>query len=193
MSDYKIITDADEIILKKKNNKYKLEAVKKIKMPCNIIELVENLEIYNLLKLLNENLINKYKIINNNNNNDIILFLSDISNNETNTNSDSDSDSDSNETEKQKKYYISFTDKITKINSNEIIINGLKNDIKVNLDDYKKLEIDNILIYFKIENSELQILLKFNYIGEKIPIYMENLIGLIFRKIFKNLIKYYSN
>ena len=105
-------------------------------MPCNIIELVENLEIYNLLKLLNENLINKYKIINNNNNNDIILFLSDISNNETNTNSDSDSDS--NETEKQKKYYISFTDKITKINSNEIIINGLKNDIKVNLDDYKK-------------------------------------------------------
>ena len=156
-------------------------------MPCNIIELVENLEIYNLLKLLNENLIHKYKIIKNNDSNDIILFLSDISNNNTN------SDSDSEQNEKSKKYYISFTDKITKISSNEIIINGLKNDIKVNIDDYKKLEIDNILIYFKIVNLELQILLKFNYIGEKIPIYIENLIGLIFRKIFKNLIKYYSN
>ena len=191
MSDYKIITDADVIILKKKNNKFKLEAVKKIKIPCNIIELVENLEIYNLLKLLNENLIHKYKIIKNNDNNDIILFLSDISNNETNSDSNSESESESNE--KSKKYYISFADKITKISSNEIMINGLKNDIKVNLDDYRKMEIDNILIYFKIVNSELQILLKFNYIGEKIPIYMENLIGLIFRKIFKNLIKYYSN
>lgn len=191
MSDYKIITDADGIILKKKNNKFKLEAVKKIKIPCNIIELVENLEIYNLLKLLNENLIHKYKIIKNNDNNDIILFLSDISNNETNSDSNSESESESNE--KSKKYYISFADKITKISSNEIMINGLKNDIKVNLDDYRKMEIDNILIYFKIVNSELQILLKFNYIGEKIPIYMENLIGLIFRKIFKNLIKYYSN
>lgn len=190
MTEYRIITEADEIVLKKKGNKFKLEACKKIKLSCNIIDSVENLEIYNLLKLLNTNLIHKCKIIKDDKNNetDIIIFLNDIT---TNVNLEMDSDSD--ELDKQKKYYISFTNNINRISLNEIRVEGFKNSIKVNLDDYKKLEIDNIFINFKITSkSELQIVFKFNYIGEKIPIYMENTIGLVFRKIIKNLLKYYS-
>jgi hypothetical protein len=191
MSEYKIITEADGIVLKKKDNKFKLEASKRIKVPCNIIESVENLEIYNLFKLLNENLINKCKIMQDDKNNetDILIFLNDISS-DSNANSDSDSDNPDN---KPKKYYVSFTNLVTRNGSNEIKIEGKKNSVKVNLDDYKKLEIDDILINFKITSkSELLILFKFNYIGEKIPIYMENTIGLVFRKIMKNLLKYYS-
>ena len=77
MSTYKILTDKDDIILKKKDNKFKLETKKKVKLPCNIIELTENLEIYNLFKLLNEKLINKCKIIKNNSdtNSDILMCL----------------------------------------------------------------------------------------------------------------------
>ena len=192
MTEYKIITEADEIVLMKRDNKFKLEASKKVKIPCGIIQSVENLEIYNLLKLLNETLIHKCKIMQDDKDNqiDILLFLNDISGNLKKT--DSDSDSDENNT-REKKYYISFTNSIKKINSNEIRVEGKKNSIKVNLDEYKKLEIDNIAINFKITSkSELQILFKFNYIGETIPIYMENTIGLVFRKIIKNLLKYYS-
>lgn len=192
MTEYKIITEADEIVLMKRDNKFKLEASKKVKIPCGIIKSVENLEIYNLLKLLNETLIHKCKIMQDDKDNqiDILLFLNDISGNLKKT--DSDSDSDENNT-REKKYYISFTNSIKKINLNEIRVEGKKNSIKVNLDEYKKLEIDNIAINFKITSkSELQILFKFNYIGETIPIYMENTIGLVFRKIIKNLLKYYS-
>ena len=191
MSGYKIITEADEIVLKKKDNKFKLEANKKVKQSCNIIESVENLEIYNLLKLLNETLINKCKIMRDETDSsiDIILFLNDISNL---AGVDSESDSDE-KNDRSKKYYISFTNLITKISPNEIRVEGKKNSIKVNLNEYKKLEIDDIVINFKISSkSELQILFKFNYTGEKIPIYMENTIGLVFRKIMKNLLKYYS-
>lgn len=190
MSEYKIITQAEEIVLKKKGNKFKLEASKKIKLPCNIIDNVENLEIYNQLKLLNENLINKCKIIQDEKNNetDIIIFLNDII-----ANPDNETDSDSDEQDKQKKYYISFTNDINRISLNEIKVEGKKNSIKINLEDYKKLEIDNIFINFKITSkSELQIIFKFNYIGEKIPIFVENTVGLVFRKIIKNLLKYYS-
>ena len=47
MSHYKIITEKDNIILKKKDNKFKLEAKKKIKLPCDIINQIENFEIFN--------------------------------------------------------------------------------------------------------------------------------------------------
>ena len=180
MNSYKIITDKDDIILKKKDNKFKLETKKKVKLPCDIINLVENLEIYNLFKLLNDKLINKYKIIKNNLDTDILLCFNNI------INEDDDDNSDDN-------FYITFRNTITKNDINSILITGKKNHISLDKEGWKKIAIDNILISINLIKDELEIKLNFEYIGDKIPIYAENTLGLIFRKIIKNLILYYSN
>ena len=183
MSNYKIITNKDDILLLKKDNKFKLEAKKKIKLPCNIISLTENLEIYNLFKLLNEKIITKCKIIKNTNDSDILLCLGNFSDNNDDDNSNENSDIEIN--------YITYTNNIIKNNDNNITLIGKKNNIKIDKPDYKKLEIDDILLNIELINSELNIKLKFSYIGNKMPIYAENTIGLIFRKIIKNLLCYY--
>ena len=182
MSTFKILTDKDDIILKKKDNKFKLETKKKVKLPCNIIEIVENLEIYNLFKLLNEKLITKCKIIKKNSNSDVILFLNNI----MKDNDESDEDSDEN-------YYLTFTNSVFKKDDKTIILTGKKNHISLDKDGWKKMEIDDILISINLLGDELEINLSFEYIGDKIPIYAENTLGLIFRKIIKNLVLYYSN
>jgi hypothetical protein len=182
MSTFKILTDKDDIILKKKDNKFKLETKKKVKLPCNIIEIVENLEIYNLFKLLNEKLITKCKIIKKNSNSDVILFLNNI----MKDNDESDEDSDEH-------YYLTFTNSVLKKDDKTIILTGKKNHISLDKDGWKKMEIDDILISINLLGDELEINLSFEYIGDKMPIYAENTLGLIFRKIIKNLVLYYSN
>lgn len=180
MTSYKILTDKDDIILKKKDNKFKLETKKKVKLPCNIIEMAEKLEIYNLFWLLNEKLINKCKIIKNNSNTDILLCLNNIMEVEEDEGSDEN-------------FYITFTNVVNKNNSNSIIITGTKNHVSLDKEGWKKIQIDNIIISINLFEDELEIKLSFEYIGEKMPIYAENTLGLIFRKIIKNLILYYSN
>lgn len=182
MSTYKILTDKDDIILKKKDNKFKLETKKKIKLPCNIIELAESLEIYNLFKLLNEKIINKCKIIKNNSDSDIILCLNNIMEDEE----------DENDNESDEKFYLSFTNTINKKDADSIVLIGKKNHISLDKEGWKKIEIDDIIIIINLSDSELEIKLSFEYIGEKMPIYAENTLGLVFRKIIKNLILYYS-
>jgi len=186
MSTYKILTDKDDIILKKKDNKFKLETKKKVKPQCNIIKLAEDFEIYNLFKLLNEKLISKFKIIKNNSDSnlnktaDILLCLKNI------LKDDESDDSDEN-------FYISFTNSVLKKNDNSIILTGKKNHISLDKEGWKKIDIDDITLTINLIEDELEINLNFEYIGEKLPIYAENTIGLIFRKIIKNLVLYYSN
>jgi hypothetical protein len=238
MTEYKIITETDGFVLKKKDNCFKLEASKKVSFPCDVIEIIERFEIYNLLKLLNENIITKTKIIyqdqTNKSNPDILLFFNNIfqenkddededeedEDKDDEDEEDEDKDDDENDDEnyykssssglyfndketnketnkkinkKTKKYYVSFNNEINKISKREIKVFGKANNIKIDLDTYKKIEIDNILLHVKLNSkSELQVLFKFNYVGEKIPIYVENTIGLLFRKLFKNLITWYS-
>ena len=181
MDNYKILTDKDNIILKKKDNKFILETKKKVKLPCDIINLVENLEIYNLFKLLNEKLISKCKIIKNKSNSDVIICLNNII-----KNSDEDDGSDEN-------FYITFTNNLNKKDPQTIVLDGKKNHINLNKEGWKKIEIDNVLIQVNLIQDELKINLSFDYIGEKMPIYAENTLGLVFRKIIKNLVLYYSN
>lgn len=192
MSSYKILTDKDDIILKKKDNKFKLETKKKVKIPCDIIKLAENFELYNLFKLLNEKLISKCKIINNSSNTnadsntfksaDILLCLNNILKNE-------DDDSD----ESDENFYLTFTNSILKQDDKSILIGGKKNHISLDKEGWKKIEIDDISLQINLVGNELEINLSFKYIGEKMPIYAENTIGLIFRKIVKNLVLYYSS
>lgn len=184
MSTYKTVTNKDDIILKKKNNKFKLETKKKIRLPCNIIELAENSEIFNLFKLLNDKLINKCKTMKNNKNYDVMLFLNNILETE---NSDESNDNSN------KNYYLSFTSNVINKDKNSITLEGKKNHKSIDKDGWKKIEIDNIIFYINLINDQLEIELTFEYIGEKMPIYAENTLGLIFRKIIKNLILYYSN
>ena len=187
MSNYKIILDKDDIVLKKSDNKFKLEAKKEIKIPCDIISLTESLEIYKLFKLLNDKLITKYKIIKNtsdsNSNSDVLLCLKNFLKNEE----DSDDDDDNNEN-----LYITYTNFIKKTNNNNITLEGKKNNIKIDKTGWKKIEIDDIILNIEIIDSELVLKLKFTFIGDKMPIYAENTTGLIFRKIIKNLLAYYS-
>ena len=185
MSTYKILTDKDEIILKKKDNKFKLETKKKIKLPCDIIELAENSEIFNLFKLLNDKLISKCKIIKNNQNSDIILFLNNLMKSD-----DSDETDESDESDKN--FYLSFTSEIVNKEKNSISLEGKKNHKSIDKEGWKKIEIDNIKFLINLIDDELEIKLSFEYIGEKMPIYAENTLGLIFRKIIKNLTLYYS-
>ena len=174
MSHYKIITEKDNIILKKKDNKFKLEAKKKIKLPCDIINQIENFEIFNLLKSLNEDMLYKYKIINKDDSTNVILYIKNFLN----------------DYYLEENYYITFTNKINKINDNHIILTGTKNDI--DKDGYKKLHIDNIYMEIELIDNELNGKFKFNTIEDEMPIYIENNNGTVFRKIFKNLIKHYS-
>jgi len=186
MSSYKTIINKDNILLEKKDNKFKLEASIKVKLPCNIINLTENLEIFNLIKLLNNKIITKCKIITNSNNidSDIILCFND---NLQNVNSDSSDDLNN----LIKIYYITFSINIKKNNDNNIILLGKKNNITINKCNYKKIEIDNILFNIELVNSELNIKLKFIN-NTKVPIYAENAIGFMFFNFIKKLLVYFS-
>jgi hypothetical protein len=178
MSSYKILTNKDDVVLKKKDNKFKLETKKKVKLPCNIINLAENFEIFNLFKLLNEKLISKCKIMNINSSTnldktaDILICLNNIL---------------------KKNYYLSFTNYILKQDDKSILLHGKKNHISLDKDEWKKIDINDITLQINLSGDELEINLSFEYIGDKMPTYAENTIGMIFRKIIKNLVLYYSN
>ena len=73
----------------------------------------------------------KYKIINKDDSTNVILYIKNFLN----------------DYYLEENYYITFTNKINKINDNHIILTGTKNDI--DKDGYKKLHIDNI--YMEIE------------------------------------------
>jgi hypothetical protein len=179
----KILYDKDGIILKKKDNTFKLEVCKNVKLSCDIIKIIENLEIYELLRLLNEKIILKSKIIKDNENTDVLMCLNNFLKTE---NESEDSDSP------DYNYYISFTNNINKISNNKIIMTGNKNDIIIDKENWKKIEIDNVIFDVELLGTNLNICFKFSYVGKKIPIYTENAIGLIFKKIISNLICYYT-
>ena len=184
MSNYKIILDKDDIVLKKKDNTFKLEAKKNVKFPCKIIDMVESMEIYNLFKLLNEKIVSKCKIIREPSKEpEILLCLKNFMN-----------EDDESVDEDDENYYITFTNRIIKNSSTSISVDCIKNNTIINKDGWKKIEIDNMQMNVELmeETSELVIKLKFTYIGDKMPIYAENTIGLIFRKIVKNLMGYFS-
>lgn len=185
MSNYKVILDKDDIVLKKKDNTFKLEAKKGIKLPCKIVEMVENMEIYNLFKLLNEKLVSKCKIMKDNTHPDVLLCLKNFISNE-------DDNEDDNEEEQDDNYYLTFTNNIKKESNTKIVVEGKKNSITIDKDGWKKIEIDDVLMSFELEGTELSIKLKFTYIGEKMPLYAENTVGLVFRKIVKNLLAYFA-
>lgn len=184
MSNYKTILDKDDIVLKKKDNTFKLEANKNIKIPSKILDMIESMEIYNLFKVLNPKLITKSKIMDASTSNpQILLCLKNFMEN------DEDQEENSNSEEN---FYISFTNTIKEKDNSSITLEGKRNNLSIEKDGWKKLEIDDITFSAKLSGSELSIKLKFTYIGEKMPVYAENAIGLVFRKFVKNLMEYLS-
>ena len=181
MDQYKIISDSNNIILKKKNNKYKLNFTTTINKSCNIIEIIKEHELYELLFLLNKDLIKSYKINNCSDNSEEIVFII------NKLNDDDDDDSD----DLYNKLYISISN-IIKINKNNVQIKGTKNNFLLNDSTYTKFPIDNLNINLILSNDKIELELSFLYIGEKLPIYIEDLIGFFFKKVLLRFKLYFE-
>jgi len=189
MQDYEIIIQKENLLLLQKNNKIKLEIKSKVKSNCNVIDDIKSNLFYKILYKLNEDLIDKIKIINkvdnldNIDSQDITIFLKSLYNN-------GDSDSDDND----KKYYITFDSKIIYDNNNinYICINGEKNLNQIEKSDYKKINVENIFIKINVENDILTLKMKIITSQNTMPIYVITLFGKIITKMFNRLLKYYN-
>ena len=181
MDKYKIISNIDNIELKKKNNKYKLNFITTINKSCNIIEIIEKNKIYELLFLLNKDLIKSQNITNcSNNNQDVLIVLSNLS------------DNDDDEDNQYNNFYISISNN-TIITKNNVEIKGNKNNFVLNDKIYKKFEIDNLNINLNFINTDkIEVELSFKYIGETLPIYAEDIMGHFFLKVLRRFKKYFE-
>ena len=183
MDNYKIISNTDNIILKKNNNnKYKLNFITTVNKSCNIINIIEQNKLYELLYLLNKDLIKSQQTTNcSNNSEDILIILNKLNEN----NDDADDD-------QYNKLYITSTNNI-KIHKNTVEIKGKKNNFMLNDNTYKKFEIDNLNINLNLLNDgKIEVELSFKYIGEQLPLYIENIIGFFFKKILCRLKLYFE-
>ena len=181
MDKYKIISNIDNIELKKNNNKYKLNFITTVDKSCNIIDIIKQHKLYELLFLLNKDLIKSQNTTNcSDNNEDVLMVLSNFSDN-----SDDEDDQYNN-------FYISITNNI-KISKNNIEIKGNKNNFVLNDKTYQKFEIDNLNINLNfINDDKIEVYLSFKYIGVKLPIYVEEIIGHFFSKILRRFKKYFE-
>jgi hypothetical protein len=175
MSHYKIISESKDIMLLKKNNRFKLQINAKVKVPCDILEIIENNSFFNMLAKISGDMINKCMIeqTENDNKTNIYLVLKEL-----------DEDED-------EKLYISFTNKIKRIAHNNIIIIGKKNNLTVNQPHCKKIEIDELLINVILDGDKLHIKLKVLYVGEQLPVFSDNIIGYVFKKLFTKMLEKY--
>ena len=174
-SHYKIISESEGMMLAKKDNKFKLEINSKVEKSCNILKMIDNNTFFDLLTKINPDILKETRIeLDENDKTNIYLILNEL-----------DEDED-------EKLYISFTSKIKHIDTNDIIIIGKKNELRIDDPNYKKIEIDNLLINVKLVDNMLSIKLKILYTGKQLPIFSENMIGHMFKKIFKRLLQYYN-
>jgi hypothetical protein len=175
MLHYKIIAEDNGIILLKKNNKFKLDIKSRVNISCDILTRINNNTFYDLLTKINNDTLKECRVKSiDNEKTNIFLVLNEI-----------DEDED-------EKLYISFTNKIKYKSEDNIIIIGTMNNLIINEPNYKKIDINNLLINVKLVDDKLSIKLKVLYVGEKLPIFSENMIGHIFKKLFKRLVLYYS-
>ena len=134
MGDYEIIIEKENLLLLQKNNKIKLEIKSKVRQDYNMIEDIKSNVFYKILYKLNEDLIEKIKIITNSDNSqEITIFLKSLFN---------EADSDENDDE-DNKYYITYNSKITwdEKDQNRINIHGEKNLNEIENSNYKKINI----------------------------------------------------
>jgi hypothetical protein len=181
MSDYQVILNKDKIKLLKKKNNFKIEINFTIDEKKNdIINKFQSNEIFKVLKLLNDDIIENVKI---DDTNRIIMILNNFENND-----------DFEEDEESMKYYLSFTTKIINEDKFSICMIGLKNSTEFIKDKYKKLDLEKIefQINHDTNNNNVDIIINIKYNGKTLPIYMEDYIGLLFVKIFKRLGNYYK-
>lgn len=182
MSNYTLILEKENIRILKGKNKFKLEINSKIKSDCDIIEKFSNDQIYKLLKITNQDIIDNI-IVDNKENSDtnIIMVFNNILVNE-----------DVEDLDDKKKYFISFSKNIIQHKKNSIEILGDKNTIEFVKEKYIKLDLEQVYFNLNIYKDILYLTIKIKYNGNTLPIFMENYIGKIFGKIFKQLLKYYE-
>ncbi len=175
MSYYTVISKSENIKLLKKENKFKLEAQSIVDKRCDILKLMKKGLFFDLLKKVSPKIIKEVvseKI--NDDKRDIHLIFKEL------------------DEDDEEKLYMSFTQKIKQLEDGSVLIIGKKTDENIDNFALKKIEIDNLLINISFNNNELNITMKVLYIGERLPVFSDNMIGHMFDKIFKNVINYYT-
>ncbi len=81
--------------------------------------------------------------------------------------------------------YVTFTNKYKRCYNN-----WKKNELIINNTNYKKIEIDNLLINVKFVDDMLNIKLKVLHVKRPLLILSENIIGHASTKIFKHLLQH---
>ena len=177
MSYYKVISESDDIKLLKKDNKFKLELDTQVSESCNLIKLINKNLFFDLLSKISPKILKEYRIEphEEEGKSNIFLILNEL-----------DEDED-------EKLYITFTQKIKQIGKSDVVIVGKNNNIILEGEDNKKVEIDDLVVNVKLIDNRLCIKLKVCYTGKKLPVFSDNIIGHVFKKMFNNLILYCKN
>lgn len=181
-SDYKIISKTDGIVMKKKNSKYKLEFETEIKSYDKFIEIIKRNKFYDLLYMLNKDIIESQKseIISDTELNSLFLI----------------SIVESDEYDEFDKYYIKFNSHIEILESKSSFSASFKGKtIDYSHPDYVPIEIDDLKTKILIDKkkSSLEVILSFKFVEKKIPSHIEKSISLFFNKVLHRLKKYLNS
>lgn len=180
-SDYKLVSKTDDITMKKKDNKYKLEFESKIKSYDKLMEIIKKQKFYELLYMLNKDIIESYdsKMISDTEFNTLLTF----------------SIVEDDEFNEFDKYYIKMSNLMEIEESSKkisVTIKGKEEDHKTK--DYVKINIDDLKTKISIdrEKMEIEIKLTFKFAEKKIPTHIEKSASLFFNKVIHRFKKYIS-
>lgn len=179
-SDYKIISNSDDIIIKKKEDKYKLEFVSDIKNIDSFIKIISTHKFFELMYLLNKDLIDNFKFDAINSTDSELLYTLSIM--------------DDDEYDEFDKYFIKTNNQmeIRENNSNNFICKiKSKSDSDFKYKDYKKIYLEDMVISVDInkKKSKCELSLSFKF-KEKQIIHIENVLSMLFKKVLYRLKKY---
>lgn len=178
-SDYKLVSKNDDIVMKKKDNKYKLEFESKIKTYDKLMEIIKKQKFYELLYLLNKDIIESYEgTLKSDKNFDTLLTFSII---------------EDDEYDEFDKYYIRMNNNMEiEEHSKKIIVTIKGTGMEYKTKDYVKINVDDLKTKISIdkEKMEIDIKLTFKFADKKMPTHIEKSVSLFFNKVIHRFKKY---
>lgn len=179
-SEYKIISNSDDILIKKKEDKYKLEFVSDIKNIDSFVKIISTQKFFELMYLLNKDLIDTFKFDAPNSTDSELLYTLSII--------------EDDEYDEFDKYFIKTTNKM-EIKEDDpskfsCKIKG-KSDSDFKYKDYKKITLEdmNVIIQIDKKKSKCELGLSFKFKDKQI-VHVENMLSMLFKKVLYRLKKY---
>lgn len=181
MDQYKILSETNGIVMKQKigTNKYKIEMVSSLESVDRAIDVFKKGKFFDLLHLLNKDIIDNYK----SSNNEILVVLSVV-------------DEEDDIYGEFDKYFINFKAETTHgdLNNDIVMFNIQTSIIRTTHEDDVQIDLESFDVGVRIDRtkSNIKIVAKFTFADKKVLSHVKNVMGLFLNKAIGRLKKYFQ-